>query len=418
MTETTTQAPARRIPYMIGDPSKPTARVSLLMNAHWRSFALASDQGKKLVELLRADPQDADAIAQAAHVPTWIAMQTHGRVTVDDCERLRLDGEIVDYGLGGRIAKIIQQGQSFEAIANYIERAAKNPNQDAAQRTYVFLEKGDMPITPEGMIVLFKRVDQDYRSFWSGKEPVNIRYADGREEVVTGRIPHPIGGEIWMPREMCDPNSAVACSVGIHGCSFEYLRKYHSGSGKIVIGLVDPADVTAIPQDSYAHDEKLRCCRMQIVGEIDEAEAREHFKDAVDQRYPPIQAEPQATGDDALELTDVVDPQTALEEMGRESQRLKLYRPEDAVDVEPVNLDPAFWSQRGYAEGKEAGEDDRTNDYDYKPEFEVPAVVAEEEAARAAYAKAFVEAYDGAYRATPAPPPADVVEDVEEEAED
>lgn len=390
MTETTTTAAAPEIAYIItGDPLKPTSRVSFVLNSRWRSYALASEQGRKLVELLTSKPQDIEQIAELSDIPTWIAKQTHGRVTVDECERLRLDGKLIDYGLTGRITKIVEQGASFAALANFIENVSENPNQDVAEDLYRFLEKGDIPITPDGMILVFKRVDRDYRSFWSGAEDVTVRYPDDRTEIVKGRIPHPVGGEIAMPRELCDPKRTKVCSVGIHGCSFEYLRSYHGGKGLIVIGNIDPRDVTAIPSD--ANDTKLRCCRMKIVGEISEADAREHFKDVVDARYPPVIEEPVVAEDDAAELAETVD------EAGRTHLKL-LPIDEDNDDA----MAPGRWSARGYEDGREAGVEDRANDYDYKPDFAVPPEIIDHEVARAAYSKGFVEAYDAAFRASPA----------------
>jgi hypothetical protein len=215
-----------------------------------------------------------------------------------------------------------------------------------------------------------------------------------------------------MDRDLCDPLRERVCSVGIHACSFEYLKLYHHGSGQIVIANIHPRDVTAIPSD--ANDTKLRCCRIQIVGEISEDEAREHFKDAVDKRYP-VRVEEE---DDVLELTDVVLDDSAQFFQAVEDEIAEIRRAdgEDASDV--VSLDPAHWSQRGYSEGKEAGNEDRVNGYDYRPDFEVPAEISEIEAPRAAYSKAFVEAYDTAFRTAP---PVDEVAveppEVEEEAD-
>jgi hypothetical protein len=159
MTETASPEPQRLAYIVTGDASNPSSRVSFVLNSRWRSYALGSDQGQKIVELLRATPQDIDTIAELADIPTWIAKQTHGRVTVDELERLRLDGKLIDYGLTGRITKIVEQGASFAALANFIENVSENPSPSVAEDLYRFLEKGDIPITPEGMILCFKRVD-------------------------------------------------------------------------------------------------------------------------------------------------------------------------------------------------------------------------------------------------------------------
>lgn len=419
MTDVVTEAapPAKRLAYMIGNPAKKDSRVSFVFNSHWKSYLLHSDQGQRLADLLRADPQDLDAIGELADIQTWIAKQTHGRVTVDDCERLRLDGKPIDYGLTGRITKIIEQGISFSALANFVERASKNPDLSVPEDLYRFMEKGNMPFDPEGYILAFKKVDLEGWSFYKGE---------------TGKVQYLPGMTPEMAREDCDPNRQRTCSRGLHACSFDYLDFWYKRQGRVMIVRIDPQHVTAIPMDH--NDQKLRCCQMEVVGEISEAEAKEHFSKVVDTRYPvkpvevvyPAYADsnggelpggpetnedgsrngwvgnewlpvtPPDAEDEALELTDVVGE-------GDPAIRLRLMPvDEDATkDIPPST--PAGWSAKGYSDGEEAGAADRRNDYSYQPDLGIPVGIEDDETARSAYSKGYVEGYDAGFRAEPEP---------------
>jgi hypothetical protein len=142
-----------------------------------------------------------------------------------------------------------------------------------------------MPITPDGCFHAFKKVDTDYRSFHSGQEDVTVIDALGVPTKVRGRIPHPVGGVVLMNREDCNPNRTQTCSVGLHACSPYYLESWYGGSGRLLIVKIDPKDVTAIPNDY--NDAKLRSCRLEIVAEIPEEDARTHFAKALESRYTP-----------------------------------------------------------------------------------------------------------------------------------
>lgn len=260
-------------------------RVSLLLNGQWRGFHRHSQQGAALVELLRQDPQPVDQIAQLADVITWVAKQSNGRVTVDEQDRLYLDKKPIDYGLSGRVALLVEQGMSFNALARFIENVAENPDKSVAEDLYRFLEKGAMPIDEDGYFFVFKKVDEHYRSYARGSDKVRVTLANGEVVEEMGHILYPVGGVVEMDRADCDPNRQQTCSRGLHGCSPKYLNFWYSRSGRVLIGRVNPAHVTSIPADH--DDQKLRCCRMEVLAEIDRAEADAHFPSTVETRYPP-----------------------------------------------------------------------------------------------------------------------------------
>ena len=276
MTDTPTPAP--RIAFIITKE-----RVSFVLNSRHRSYHLKSQQGQDLVALLRAEPQDIERIGELSDIITFIAKQSNGRVTVDDCDRLRLDGKLIDYGLSGRMAQIVESGVPFDALSRFIEKVSENPDKSVAEDLYRFMEKGGIPLTPEGNILVFKKVDPNYYSYASGQTVARATLADGTVKEMTGKVLYPVGGVVEMDRADCDPNRTRTCSRGLHGCSPEYLNFWYKQAGIVLIGEVDPKDVTAIPADH--DDQKLRCCRMKVVGEVPEDDAKTHFPTVVEKRY-------------------------------------------------------------------------------------------------------------------------------------
>lgn len=267
--------------------------ISVTLNGRFRSLSLHTDQGKKLAAAVKESPQDLDKIAEIADIATYITRHTFGRVVVDDKDRLRLDGKVVDYGLSEIILRLLTEGAEVGHLTKFLENVALNPDPAIAPHLYSFLQKGGMPITPDGMFHAFKKVDEDYRSFHSGNEDVNVIDALGVPSKVRGRIPHPVGGVIFMDREACNPSRTQTCSVGLHACSPYYLESWYGSRGRLLIVKIDPKDVTAIPNDY--NDAKLRSCRLEIVAEIPEADARTHFTKALESRYTP---EPEVAEDD------------------------------------------------------------------------------------------------------------------------
>lgn len=355
-----------RLPFMLSDPTRKDARVSVLLNQRWRSLLQASTQGQRLIELLREPSHDIEAIAEVVEVQLWIAKLSHGRVTVDETDRLRLDGALIDYGLTGRIGKIVRQGVSFTSLANFIERLSRNPDKTVAEDLYRFMEKGNLPLDEDGYLYGFKKVDDAYWSYASG--------TDGKVQYLPETSPS-------MPREDCDPNRQRTCSRGLHVCSFEYLKFWYPRHGRVLIIRIDPEHVTAIPADH--DDQKLRCCELYVAGEIPEEDAKEHFKDIVDNRYRAVEAV-----DDIIAAVEGV--------LGSEDV-------EEAPAGDDLPDEPIDWNKRGFNDGKENGEKDAALGYAKNPaeEFTYPTDIPDELVPREAYFEGYEEGYVAGYDGEP-----------------
>lgn len=257
-------------------------RVTIVLDNRFRSFLTKSEQGQRLIEAIKKDPQDLDEIRQIADIAAYVAAHSFGRVILDDRDQLRLDGQVVDYGIAPMFKRVLAEGLDVTPLARFLENVAENPDKSLAQHLYPFLVKGHHPLTDDGCFLAFKRVDDDYWSFSSGSERVWSQLPGEEPVEYVGKVRYPIGSRIWMGREDCDPSRQSACSTGLHVCSFDYLTTFHGGSGRILIVKVNPKNVTAFP---YDHEAKMRVCELESMGEIPEADAREHFTSAVDRRY-------------------------------------------------------------------------------------------------------------------------------------
>jgi hypothetical protein len=112
-----------------------------------------------------------------------------------------------------------------------------------------FMDRTITPINDEGNFILYKRVQDNYKSFYDGKTDNSI------------------GSEPRLTEKEADPNPANTCSSGMHCCTHEYLPHYHGGQGKVVICEVDPRDIIAFV-DEGSQGLKLRCLGYKIIGEL------------------------------------------------------------------------------------------------------------------------------------------------------
>ncbi|AFU86617.1 RIIB lysis inhibitor [Caulobacter phage CcrRogue] len=335
--------------------------ISITLDGRYRSFPRGSSQGKKLEEAVKKVPQDIDEIRLIADVAAYVAAHSFGRVILDDRDRLRLDGKVVDYVAAGTFKRVLAEGFDMEPLTNFIANVDQNPDKSIAADLYAFLEKGRNPLTPDGMFHAFKRVGEDYFDLHSHT------------------VEYKIGSTVSMDRDLCDPNRNQTCSRGLHACSFDYLRSFHGGRGKIIIVEINPKDVTAIPTDYNLT--KLRCCEMKVLGEIPEADAVNYFTAAVERRY----AEEKAAQADAQAQ---VDPEIETDATAADGV-ITTEAPEAVVEAEATD-----WAKIGHDAGLKAGAADQDNGYEYDASFDLPGELTDgPDSARQAYSEGYVKGY-------------------------
>lgn len=205
-------------------------------------------------ELLKPDSeQDLEKIKKWSSMASVLRDYMGGIVQISDSEML-FEGKVVSGHIADKIVELAAEGDNVDPYINFFMNLQKNPNKDVAGDLFKWVEAGKMPITPDGRILAFKKVNKNYT------------------DCHTGKFDNSVGAILKMPREKCDSDRSNTCSTGFHFCSVGYLGNFRGE--RIMSVAVNPADVTAIPPDYNLS--KGRCCTYEVVGELSEKSATSH----------------------------------------------------------------------------------------------------------------------------------------------
>lgn len=198
-----------------------------------------------------------DAIVKAIKSANWEAIPglvdirstlvdyTYGNITIEGNE-IKWKGETISNGMTRRILDMFKQGFTITPMIRFMEKVMDNPTKYAVNELYEFLENNNLPITPTGNFLAYKKIRANYT------------------DCHTGKIDNSIGTTVSMPRTEVDANRNNVCSSGLHACSFEYLKSFHGD--RTVIVEIDPRDFVSCPVD-YKNS-KIRVCKYKVIGEI------------------------------------------------------------------------------------------------------------------------------------------------------
>jgi len=168
-----------------------------------------------------------------------------GNVSIQG-EKLFWKGEELHNAIATRMIQMLQDDFPIEPLVLFMENLMNNPSYRAVKELYGFLEKNNLPITPDGCFLAYKKVRDDYLDCHSGT------------------MDNSVGSIVSMERNQVNDDKNQTCSSGLHFCSEGYLR--HFGGERIMILKINPRDVVSIPTDY--DDSKGRACMYEVVGEV------------------------------------------------------------------------------------------------------------------------------------------------------
>lgn len=188
------------------------------------------------------------------------------------------NGEVLRSYLVQRILKMMDEGFNIEPLTLYLAHLLTNPSKRAIDELHGFNEYGQMPITPDGCFIAFKRISGWYDTYTKTvfNKPAALMDAEDM-----GMLPYTTNlgvtvsiedslTTVSMARNRVDDNSERTCSEGLHFCSQEYLKSF-SGD-KIVVLKINPRDVVSIPVDY--NNTKGRCSKYQVLDVLSDEEFR------------------------------------------------------------------------------------------------------------------------------------------------
>jgi len=191
---------------------------------------------------------DWDAVKDLIEPKKVVINYGQGNVEVQG-EKLFWKGLEMHNALSRRMIQMLQEDFPVEPLVLFMENLMQNPSKRAVTELYGFLEKNDLPITPDGYFLAYKKVAKNYL------------------DIHSGTMDNSVGKVVEMERNQVDDDQNRTCSTGLHFCSQDYLPLFGRDSGDhIMILKINPADVVSIPNDY--NNAKGRACRYEVIGEL------------------------------------------------------------------------------------------------------------------------------------------------------
>jgi len=199
----------------------------------------------KIKDAIKAN--DWDAVTDLVNPKKVILNYGAGNVAIQGDEFF-WKGEPFNNALSSRMIEMFQEGFPIEPMVLFMENLMSNPSKRAVAELYGFLEKGKLPITPDGHFLAYKKVQKNYTDCHSGK------------------MDNSVGTVVEMERNAVDDDKANTCSTGLHFCSLDYLPNFGGSNSRVMVLKINPRDVVSIPADYNAT--KGRTCRYEVIDEI------------------------------------------------------------------------------------------------------------------------------------------------------
>jgi hypothetical protein len=200
---------------------------------------------QKVLDAIKAE--DWEAVKAVVDPKKVVLSYGKGNVSVQG-ETLFWKGEQLNGGLAVRMITMLQEGFPIEPMVAFMENLFTNPSKRAVTELYGFLEKNNLPITPDGHFLAYKKVRRNFL------------------DIHSGTMDNSPGKVLEMERNAVDDDKDRTCSTGLHFCGMSYLDHFGGSDSRVVIVKINPRDVVSIPSDY--NDSKGRACRYEVVGEL------------------------------------------------------------------------------------------------------------------------------------------------------
>lgn len=188
----------------------------------------------------------------------------------------RLHGVVVD-----KLLDMLRSGMKDSTpITNYIGRLMNNPSSNSVDELYTFLGYRSLPITPDGKVLGYKGVQEDYWSNTGNADTIVVQgQTNDRHQIYNG-----VGETIEIQRRCVDDNKDNHCSHGLHIGSYDYANGWAGDNGKLLLVEFNPQDAVSVPTD--CNFQKLRVSKYKVLADI--TDTRQEINRAVYEANKPI----------------------------------------------------------------------------------------------------------------------------------
>jgi hypothetical protein len=160
-----------------------------------------------------------------------------------------------------KLLQFIKEGlKDSTPFINFLKKLFNNTSKNSIDQLWTFMDRKNLPLTPEGNVLGYKGVKAD---FWSVRGNTDTVVLQGKVNE-KGQIWNGVGEVIEIARHSVDDNKDHHCSTGVHIGSYDYARGWQEG--KLLLVEFDPADAVSVPD----HDgfRKLRVCKYKVIQDI------------------------------------------------------------------------------------------------------------------------------------------------------
>jgi hypothetical protein len=156
-----------------------------------------------------------------------------------------------------KLKHYINPNQSKKGLKNFITKlkVIHSRSSHTCEELLNFLEKAELPLTNEGNIVGYKKLQTSknmYVDIYTKKVKQNVNYS------------------VIMNKKDVDNSRNNDCSNGLHVASLNYLSSFgssHYESTPVFLVVVNPYDVISVPTSDTT---KLRCSKYNIIAKLNE----------------------------------------------------------------------------------------------------------------------------------------------------
>lgn len=158
------------------------------------------------------------------------------------------EGKPVDNAVVPHILSLLEQGFDVEPLIRFLDSLLANPSKRSRDQVWRFVSTNNITIDQDGSLLFYKSVADDH---WDLHTRKTHQYKPG--------------AIISMDRGEVDDDPQSTCSVGLHVCSYEYLR--HFPGKHIMLVRVYPQDIVSVPVDY--ENTKVRVSKLEVLREVD-----------------------------------------------------------------------------------------------------------------------------------------------------
>lgn len=182
--------------------------------------------------------------------------------------RVWVDQTEVEDAFADLLIDLLNEGEEdYQPYVNFLEKVYSNTSAGIRENLSRWLKAEQFTILPNGNILGYRGLNQNFTSKHAGPGIVN-------GVTVNGHLDNSPGNVLELPVELVEVNAARGCASGLHVGTYEYATGWAGYGGLVVSVEVDPRHVRSVPYE--CESSKMRVSKYVV---------REVVTNKVESRY-------------------------------------------------------------------------------------------------------------------------------------